>query len=185
MADHRARFEAFCRSLTPEELATPVPDAPWTVHGYIAHLATIEALINRFFGRMVGVQAPEPEIPPPSPFDLDDWNEGIVARRPDATLEELFAEAAENRAVYVRILEALPEEAKDMMVPFGGDRRKIDLPPVQLRLQDLLTSIALHDPNHTHDIIRALPQREPDVHDWLAEADYANRSHPDVRARRA
>ena len=52
-ARHRAAFEAFCRSLTPDELATQVPGAPWTVHGYIAHLATIDSLVAPFLAPLV------------------------------------------------------------------------------------------------------------------------------------
>ncbi|MEK7247454.1 MAG: hypothetical protein AAB092_03175, partial [Chloroflexota bacterium] len=72
-----------------------------------------------------------------------------------------------------------------MMVPFGGDRKKINLPAITVRLQDLLSTIALHDPSHTHDIVRALPHREPEVHDWLASADYRARTPAEILARRA
>jgi len=186
MRQHRARFEAFCRSLTPEELDTQVPDAPWTVHGYVAHLCTIDSLLNRFFGRVVGItDMPEPEVPPPTPFDIDEWNESIVARRPAASLDSLFSKATASRANYERILRALPDSAEEMMVPFGGDRKKIKLPATTIRLGDLLSAIALHDPNHMEDIVRALPHREPEVHDWLVSADYRARSHPEILARRA
>jgi hypothetical protein len=185
MAQHRFRFEALCRSLTSEELATQVPDAPWTVHGYVAHLCTIDSLLNRFFGPVVGMtDMPAPEVLPPAPFDIDEWNEAIVARRPDRSVDDLFIEAAASRANYERILKTLPEQAADMMVPFGGDRKKIDLPAITVRLQDLLSTIALHDPNHTHDIVRALPHREAEVYDWLVSADYQARSHPEILARR-
>src|SRR5436309_16082279 len=76
MARHRDQFETFCRSLSADELATMVPDAPWSVHGYIAHLATIDSLISPTFARFVGISdiAP-PEVPPPTPFDIDEWHE--------------------------------------------------------------------------------------------------------------
>jgi hypothetical protein len=45
MARHRVQFEHLCRSLTPAELATPIPDSPWNVKDYIAHLCTIDGLI--------------------------------------------------------------------------------------------------------------------------------------------
>lgn len=186
MAQHRVRFESLCRSLTSEELATQVPDAPWTVHGYVAHLCTIDSLLNRFFGPVVGMtDMPAPEVPPPAPFDIDEWNEAIVARRPDASIDDLFAEAAASRANYERILRVIPEPAADMMVPFGGDRKKINLPAITVRLQDLLSTIALHDPSHTHDIVRALPHREPEVHGWLVSADYRARTPAEILARRA
>src|SRR2546422_774783 len=94
MAQHRQRFEALCRSLSAEELAAPVPGAPWTVHGYIAHLGTIDALLCRFFGPMVGItDMPALDVAPPSPFDIDEWNEAIVPLRADASIDELLAEA--------------------------------------------------------------------------------------------
>jgi hypothetical protein len=183
-ASHRERFEAFCRSLTADELATPVPDAPWTVHSYIAHLATIDALIARFLAPLAGItDVPEPEVPPPVPFDIDEWNEGIVAKRGDASVDELFAEAAKTRAQFVRILSSLSDQQLDMMIPFGGDRKVIDLPPTTVRLGDLLITISMHDPMHTKDIIRALPHREPDVRDWLASVDF-DRMTEEIAARR-
>ena len=174
MADHRERFEAFCRSLSAEELATHVPDAPWTVQAYIAHLGTIDALLCRFFGPFVGItDIPPLDVLPPTPFDIDEWNEAIVAKRADASVDDLLAEAAVHRANYVRILQAIPDPQLDAMIPFGGDRKVIDLPATTVRLEDMLWSIALHDPRHAADMLRALPQREPDLREWLASADFA------------
>jgi len=184
-ARHRAEFETFCRSLSSEELATPVPDAPWTVHGYIAHLATIDALIAPFLAPLVGItDVPRPEVPPPSPFDIDEWNEEIVPLRDGASIDELLAEAAKTRAEFVRVLLALSDQQLDMMIPFGGDRKVIDLPATTVKLDDLLWAIALHDPNHTTDILRALPARKPDLNDWLASVDLDSVSE-EIRARRA
>jgi hypothetical protein len=184
-ARHRIEFEGFCRSLSAEELATPVPDAPWTVHGYVAHLATIDALIAPFLAPLVGItDVPRPEVAPPAPFDIDEWNEEIVPLRDSASIDELLAEAAQTRSQFVRVLSALSDQQLDMMIPFGGDRKVIDLPATTVKLEDLLWAIALHDPNHTTDILRALPQREPELRDWLATADLDSVSE-EIRARRA
>jgi hypothetical protein len=184
MARNRAEFERFCRSLTPDELRTQVPGAPWTVHDYIAHLATIDALIAPWLGAMAGVRGmPAPEVPPPVPFDIDDWNELIVERRRDRSVEELLVEAAETRANLARAIEALTDEKLDMMIPYGGDRKVIDLPPVPVQLGKLLYAVSLHDMTHTMDIIRALPEREPDVREWLASGDFS-RVPEEVAARR-
>ena len=184
-AQHRARLEGFCRSLTEQELAEQVPGTPWTVHGYVAHLATIDSLISPFLAPLVGIRdVPRPELPPPAPFDIDEWNEAMVPLRAGTSVEELLSEAAKHRAECVRVLSALSDEQLDMIVPFGGDRKVIDLPPTQVRLEDLLWAIALHDPNHTQDILRAIPQREPDVRDWLASSDFA-RIPEEITARRA
>ena len=185
MADHRVLFEAFCRSLSDEELAAQIPNAPWTVFDYIAHLATIEALINPWFGAMVGAPpAAKPEVPPPSPFDLDEWNEAIVARRHGRTIDEIFAEAARNREAYAANLSKMTDAHLDTKIPFGGDRKVINLPPVIVPVYSLLTGIAIHDPMHTHDILRALPNRRPDIADWLAAVDMS-RMDPEMAARRA
>ena len=162
-----------------------MPGAPWTVHGYIAHLATIDSLVAPFMAPLVAItDIPRPEVPPPAPFDIDEWNEAIVPQRADASLDELLAEAARHRTEYVRVLSALTDTQLEMMIPFGGDRKVIDLPPTQVRLEDLLWAIALHDPNHTQDILRAIPHREPDVRDWLASCDFG-RVPEEITARRA
>ncbi len=185
MAEHRVHFKTFCRSLSDEELATPIPNAPWTVFDYIAHLATIEALINPWFGAMVGAPpAGKPEVAPPSPFDLDEWNEAIVERRHGRTLDEIFEEAARNREAYAANLSKMTDAHLDTKVPFGGDRKVINLPPVIVPLSNLLTGIALHDPMHTLDILRALPNRRPAVAAWLGSIDMS-RMDPEMVARRA
>ena len=184
-AQHRARFEGFCRSLTDEELAEQVPGTPWAVHGYVAHLATIDSLISPFLAPLVGIRdVPRAELPPPVPFDIDEWNDAMVPLRARAAVEQLLSEAGRHRAEYVRVLSMLSDEQLDMMIPFGGDRKVIDLPPTQVRLEDLLWAIALHDPNHTQDMLRAIPQREGDVHDWLTSSDFA-RIPEEITARRA
>jgi DinB superfamily len=173
MARHREQFKAFCRSLSPEEMSERVPGSPWTVQDYIAHLCTIDGLLCRFFGPAVAIMDMPPlDVAPPTPFDIDEWNEAAVEKRCGASLEELFDEAVRHRATYIRILEALPEGQMGMMIPFGGDRKVIDLPATTVRLEDLLWSIALHDPNHTRDILRALPNREPELREWIASADF-------------
>jgi hypothetical protein len=115
---------------------------------------------------------PPLDVAPPTPFDIDEWTEAVVEKRCGPSLEELFEEAAWHRANYIRMLEALSEGQMDMMIPFGGDRKVIDLPATTVRLEDLLWSIALHDPNHTGDILRALPNREPELREWIASADF-------------
>lgn len=184
MADHRARFEAFCRTLSPEELGTRVPDSPWTVRDYIAHLSTIETLINPWFGAMAGVTGvPAPDVPPPAPFDLDEWNEAVVANRDGRPLDDIFQEAAENRRRYSEIVSRMTDQHLDTKVPFGGDRKAVDLPPVMVTMVGLLTGITLHDPMHMQDILRALPQRRQDAAGWLDQVDMS-RMDPEMVARR-
>lgn len=187
MAEHRRRFEDFCRSLTAEELRRQVPGTPWTAHDYIAHLCTVEALISAFFAPFVGrTDIPRPEVAPPQPFDIDDWNAEMVAKRRGTLVDELLAEGARNRGSYERVLGTMREAQLDAMIPFGGDRKVIDLPATTVRLEGLLMAIALHDPTHMQDILRALPERaeEPVIKEWLAAADFS-RVPPEIAERRA
>jgi len=173
LARHRTQFEHLCRSLTPAELATAVPSAPWNVRDYIAHLCTIDALIAAGFGPSVGVQAPPPEVPLPQPFDIDDWNELAVDSRRNASIEDLLAEAAIHRGNMLRAIEAMTDQALDRVIPYGGDRKTLGLKPTQVRFGGLLWGIALHDPTHTRDILHALPDRraEPWLAEWLSSTN--------------
>src|SRR2546426_9355882 len=103
MGRHRVQFERFCRSLIPEELEAPVPGSPLTVHVYIAHLCTIDSLIAFWFSAMVGIgDVPPPDVPPSQPFDIDEWNEAIVAARAGTALAGLLDEATRYRERYAR-----------------------------------------------------------------------------------
>lgn len=173
LARHRAQFEHLCRSLSANELATRIPGSHWTVKDYIAHLCTIDALIAAGFGPIVGLSAPPPEVPLPQPFDIDDWNDLAVQSRSDANIEQLLAEAAQHRANMVAAFERMTDEDLDRVIPYGGDRKSLNLPPTQVRFGGLLWGIAVHDPTHTRDILRALPARaqEPWVEEWLASVN--------------
>jgi hypothetical protein len=182
---HADVFEPFVRTLSEEELAKPVPNTPWTVYDYVAHLCTIEALINVPFSAMVNItDVPPPEIASPQPFDIDDWNRDMVAAREGRSIEELLSERALHRERYVRALSAMGAEQLDRQIPFGGDRKVIDLPPVMIRLEELLWGIAMHDPMHTEDIVRALPEREAELRSWLDSVD-RSRISPEMAARRS
>lgn len=169
MARHRVQFEYLCRSLSAAELATAIPGSHWSVKDYVAHLCTIDGLIAAGFSPMVGRTAPAPDVPLPQPFDIDDWNEAIVRNRQQASIDELLAEGAVHRANMVAAIEAMTDQHLDQVIPYGGDRKSLGLAPTPVRFGGLLWGIAIHDPNHTGDIIRALPHRgeEPWVAEWL------------------
>lgn len=174
LARHRVQFEQLCHDLSDDELAAPVPDSPWTVKDYIVHLCTIDGLIAPNFGRMVGLSsAPPPDVPPPQPFDIDDWNDAAVARRRDAPIDDLLAEAARHRAGLAAAVERMGDAQLDLIIPYGGDRKALNLPPSRVRFGGLLWGIALHDPTHTRDILRALPDRreQPWLAEWLASTN--------------
>jgi DinB superfamily len=162
-----------------------VPDTPWTVQDYVAHLATIDGLIAAGFQRFSGQSiAPEPDIPAADPFDIDDWNEAAVTARRGAGVDDLLAEAARHREDLVAVFSTLEDAQLGTPVPFGA-RRATGLPDVMVPLREILWAIALHDPGHTADILRALPAKAeaPQVKEWLASAGN-DTVHPDIVARR-
>ncbi|MFN0148128.1 MAG: DinB family protein [Dehalococcoidia bacterium] len=176
LARHRVQFEHFCRSLTADELAAPIPGSHWSVKDYIAHLATIDGLIAANFGPMVGLAAPASDIPFPDPFDIDDWNEAAVRARATEDIEALLAEAARHRTNMAAAIERMTDAHLDAVIDYGGDRKTLGpLPKSRVRFGGLLWAIAIHDPNHTQDIVRALPHRadEPWLKEWLGSVSEA------------
>jgi len=173
LARHRVQFEHLCRSLDPDELKAVIPDSHWTVKDYIAHLASIDGLIAAAFGPMVDLAYPQPEPPLPRPFDIDDWNEGAVRQRESHDIEALLGEAAGHRANMAAAIERMTDANLDLVIPYGGDRKTLGLAPTNVRFGGLLWAIAIHDPTHTQDIVRALPHRaaQPAVGEWLASVN--------------
>jgi hypothetical protein len=86
---------------------------------------------------------------------------------------DLLAEAARHRAAMVAAIERMTDGDLDRVIQYGGDRRKLGLKPSPVRFGGLLWGIALHDPTHTRDILRALPDRAGDtwIREWLASVN--------------
>ncbi len=168
-ARHRAQFEHLCRSLTGEELDATIPGSHWTVRDYIAHLCTIDGLIVAGFGPMVGMQMPAPDAPMPDPFDIDEWNDAAVLPARGRSIDDLLAEAAVHRGRMTELIRAMTDQHLDLIIPYGGDRKSLNLPRSMVRFGGLLWGIAIHDPTHTRDILEAIPHRksEPWLTEWL------------------
>lgn len=169
-ARHRRQFSVLCHSLTPDELATPIPESHWTVRDYIAHLCTIDGLIVPGFAARIGDSAPLPDVPFPNPFDIDEWNDAAVAARSNASIDELLAESEVHRGRMVASISKFSDEDLDAIIEYGGDRKSLNLPKSKVRFGGLLWGIAIHEPTHTRDILRALPARreQPWIAEWLA-----------------
>lgn len=170
IAFHRIRFEEFCRSLSDEELGRPVPESDWRVKDYIAHLATIDETVTRWFDSLAN-QPSAPQQPPSNDqperrFDIDRWNNGQVERRRDRSVDELFSEAAEKRAALLVVMDQLSDEVVDGEIHFPGDSHRA---PMNLKLEHYLTGWAKHHPIHVRDMLRALPERQQDaeLQAWL------------------
>jgi hypothetical protein len=54
-----------------------------------------------------------------------------------------------------------------MVIPYGGDRKSLNLPKSMVRFGGLLWGIAIHDPTHTRDILEAIPNRKDEA--WIGE----------------
>jgi hypothetical protein len=162
---HRERFEAFCRSLTGEELERPVPRSSWRVRDFIAHLATIDGPVMRMFedvhaGRDEGLRGPDG-----GRFDVDGWNEERIQERRQRSVEDLLGEAAEVRAQLHEVMATLDEGDLAHVIKFIGDAKR---PPGEVRLGAYLRGWCKHDPMHALDMSRALPERlTPELQAWF------------------
>ena len=165
--DERRRFEAFCRSLSEEELARPVPDSTWIVRDFIPHLGTLDTELIRWFeGVASGVSDAMERDADGRPFELDDWNDSTVAERREWTLDKIFDEAAANRERLIVTLEKLTDEQTDSVARFGGDSKR---PPADVPLKLFLAGWAHHDSIHVADMLKALPEHagDPEIRAWL------------------
>ena len=165
--DERRRFEAFCRSLSEEELTRPVPDSTWIVRDFIPHLGTLDTELIRWFeGVASGVSDAMERDADGRPFQLDNWNDSTVAERREWTLDKIFDEAAANRERLIVTLEKLTDEQTDSVTKMAGDSKR---PPAEVPLKLFLAGWAHHDAVHVADMLKALPERadEPEMRAWM------------------
>jgi hypothetical protein len=164
---NRERFEAFCRSLSDEELERPVPNSTYRVKDFASHLATLDPELVRWFEAVREGRSDEPSRSADgSPFDVDKFNDAVVAERRDRSLDEILEEAAANRKRLLTTLEALDDEAIERTVHFSGDNKR---PPADVPFKLFLFGLARHDPIHVADMLKALPERadDPELRAWL------------------
>ena len=163
---NRARFVAFCESLTPEQLARPVPESTWRVREYIAHLGTLDTALTRMFDEVArGANADSGRIDGAT-FDVDEFNEAQVQERRAWPLDQVLAEAAENRARLIGSLERVTDDQAEPMMTFAADAKRA---AVKLPLKLWLMGWAQHDPIHVADMLKALPERadDPALRQWI------------------
>ncbi len=165
---NRERFEAFCRSLNDEELSRAVPDSTYSVKDFVSHLATLDPEIVRWFeavrdGQTAAARAHSADG---SPFDIDKFNDTVVAERRDWSLDQILDEAASNREQLLESLQTLEDEKIEQAVHFNGDNKR---PPADIPFKLFLFGLARHDPIHVADMLKALPERadDPELKAWL------------------
>jgi hypothetical protein len=164
---NRMRFEAFCRSLSDGELERPVPNSTYRVKDFATHLATLDPEIVRWFEAVREGKTEQPsEAEDGSPFDVDRFNDRVVAERRDWPLDQILDEAASNRAALLESLQTLDDEKIEQVVHFNGDNKRAaaDIP-----FKLFLFGLARHDVIHVADMLKALPERsgDPEMQAWL------------------
>jgi hypothetical protein len=162
---HRAKFEAFCRSLSEEQLARQVPGSTWIVKDFISHLATIDGPVGEMFRTIHEGGDPGMRNADGGRFDVDHWNDAQVAKRRELTVEEILGEATRARSALHEQLAALTKANIDRTIPFGGDSKR---PAGKVELRQYLRGWCKHDPMHVVDMARALPEvKTPELEAWL------------------
>lgn len=164
---NRSRFEAFCMSLSEEEQHRPVPGSGWVVKDFPSHLGTLDTLFTRYMESVVrGGQIDMTRDADGAAFDLDEWNDGQVAKRRAWSMSRIFEEAAANRATLIAQMRKLDDAGVDRLMHFSDPKRgSADFP-----LKAFLVGWAQHDPIHAADMLKALPERagDPEIQAWVA-----------------
>ena len=165
---NRERFEAFCNSLSQEELETLVPpDNAWTVKDFIIHLVAFDDLTAEWAENIMAGDLTGPSLNlDGSPYDMDAWNNQRVAEWRGQPLAAIFEACRPERERFIATLGKLSEEDMKQVVAFPGDNKRDPAPvPFGLFLQGLVS----HDPVHVADIVKALPTRleDPELVAWL------------------
>jgi len=165
---NRRRFEAFCYSLSEEELNRTVPNSTWVVRDFAAHLGTLDRAMVGWLRALAagGDSLDSTRNEDGSEFDVDAFNDAHVSERRAWPLARVFEEAAANRRELIHALRALTDEQIDRPMRFSGDAKRR---PGELPLKTFLVGWAQHDPIHVADMLKALPERaaDPELRRWL------------------
>ncbi len=159
--ENRVFFEQWVRSLSPEQLQAVVPGGTWRTKDYVAHLASIDIYVGEWFEHVADGKRWHPNNSEDgSPFNIDTWNEARITERRDASLDELFVEAAETREKILAAVDRFTPAILDTAFDFRGN------PTSYQRYLELWT---LHDPAHSFDMLRGLPELKGDteLRAWL------------------
>ena len=157
---NREQFERFCRSLSQEELARPIPESHWRVKDYMAHLASMDVWMFEWFDAVTRGDVFIPRADDGGPFDIDAWNDARIDERKDASVDDLLSEAARLREKLMTTFPLFTQEALDARFNFRGR---------DVSFIDYLELWTLHDPAHSLDMLKALPEQKqvPWVRSWI------------------
>ena len=117
-------FVQTVRTLTPEQWTDGRYEEGWTARDILAHVASIEWTYPKIL--LLAEQAGrEPEQKPPDAEKkfrggVGDYNQRQVAKRAEATVEELIEEFERNRAVTIAAVEEADEDLLRVRVRSAG-----------------------------------------------------------------
>jgi uncharacterized protein (TIGR03083 family) len=107
-----SRLQAFIRSLTPEQIATPTDAAGWTVKDHLIHLALWEDGMNALLEH--GSRNERMGIPQAmwddTALNFDDWNAHIQQQNKDVPLQAVLERLESAHAELTGKLRDLPGE---------------------------------------------------------------------------
>jgi uncharacterized damage-inducible protein DinB len=164
---NRVQFIDFCRSLSKEELERDVPDSTYTVKDFVSHLGTLDpALTQQFDALAAGRAEAIGRREDGEPFDIDRYNDALVAERRGWTLDRILEEAAQNREQFLAALAKLKDEQIGQTMRFTGDNKR---PPADVTFEVFLKGLTRHDAIHVADMVKALPERseDPAIKQWI------------------
>ena len=167
MNKNRERFEAFCRSLSEEELDRAVPNSDWTVKDFIIHLAQFDEETSQWMEALKDGRTERPgRKADGSTFDVDAYNNARVAERHEWPIADILAEGEANRARLQGIMETLDDALIEQVVHFPGDNKR---PAADVQFKLFLMGLVRHDPIHVADMLKALPERaaDPEMAAWM------------------
>ncbi len=158
--ENRRLYEAFCRSLSPRELESPIPATTWRVKDYVAHLASIDIYVADWFEHLADGKRFRARNDDGSSFNIDTWNESRITERIDAPLDDLFGEAARHRERLWNAVDRFSPQLLDEQFSFH------DSDITYIRYLQLWVA---HDPAHSVDMLCGLsPERRDAALDgWL------------------
>lgn len=152
--DNRQKFEAFCKSLSDEQLNRPVPQSTWLVRDFASHLTTLDPImVGVFQATARGEKYEGPDGA--SAFDLDGTNDALVAERRAWPMDRVFEEGVPWRTDLIAALRQITDEQTQGQMWFNGDAKR---PPGNVPFAMFLAGWAQHDPIHAADMLKALPE---------------------------
>lgn len=167
MNRNREKFEAFCRSLSEEELERAVPNSDWTVKDFIIHLAQFDEETAQWMEALKKGKTERPgRNADGSTFDVDAYNNARIAERHEWSLERILAEGETARARLKEVMETLEESHIEQTVHFPGDNKR---PAADVQFKLFLMGLVRHDPIHVADMLKALAERasDPEIAAWM------------------